>query len=339
VGLGGVKAVKAMFFVGGFVLNLRAADPLQVSRDLHIHGDYRGAESVLREGLGSEPDNQRRAALLSSLGDLLREQDRGAEARPLFEQALDLSDVSWRTRFSALMGLADLDRQERRWTRSASQWNDAIKLAESHDDAIVESCAIRGLGETWLDQGNYARAEPLLKKALALTENNNRATPDIVALALGSLASLYRLQDKTSLAEELWTRQLSISRGFYGDYHPQTGLVLSSLADLSVASGDFSRARDYARQALSIMSNHFAANSIPVAAALINSAVIEEHAHDLEASAGFYGKALDTLRALNHPPAIAGLIAKRYAEVLSQLHRKREAKQVVAEFAAFRPAK
>jgi len=339
VGLGGVKALKALFFVGGFVLNLSAADPLQVSQDLHIHGDYRGAESVLREGLKSESDNQRRAAILNSLGDLLREQDRSAEACLLFHEVLDLPGISWRSRFAALMGIADLDRQDRLWVRSASEWNEVIALAVSNGDVVCESYGIRGLGEMWLDQGDYARAEPLLKRALALIEANQSATVDRISVALDSLATLYRAEDKTSMAEELWQRELKMVRGLFGDYHPQTGLVLAHLAEVSAKDGDFSRARDYSRQVISIMTGHFAADSMPVAAAFINSAMVEERARAFEASASFYAKALDILRASGHPPAASGDIAKMYADVLSQLHRKREAKQVVAEFSAFRAAK
>jgi len=328
----------AMFFWGGFVLNLGAADPLQVSQDLHIRGDYQGAESILRESLKSEPDNQRRAAFLNRLADLLREQDRSGEARLLFEETLDLTGISWRLRFAALMGIADLDNQDRLWARSASEWNDLIALAVSNGDRVYESYGIRGLGEMWLNQGDYARAEPLLKRAMALIVNEG-ATADRMAVALDSLATLYCSEDKTSMAEDLWQRELKLVRGLFGDYHPQTGLVLGHLAEVSAKDGDFARAREYSRQVVSIMTSHFAADSIPVAVAFINSAIVEERARAFDASAEFFAKALDILRTSGHRPAATAEIAKMYADVLSQLHRKREAKQVVAEFSIFPPAK
>src|SRR5665213_1240394 len=82
----------------------------------------------------------------------------------------------------------------------------------------------RGLGETWLDQGNIARAEPLLKRALTATESDAGVPRYRVAGALDSLARLYRLEDKRSMAEELWTRELEIDRATLGDDHPRQRL-------------------------------------------------------------------------------------------------------------------
>ena len=84
------------------------------------------------------------------------------------------------------MGIADLDNQDRLWARSASEWNDLIALAVSNGDRVYESYGIRGLGEMWLNQGDYARAEPLLKRAMALIVNEG-ATADRMAVALDSL--------------------------------------------------------------------------------------------------------------------------------------------------------
>lgn len=95
------------------------------------------------------------------------------EAREYFEAALQLEGASWQAHFGAVMGLADIDRREEAWQESISKWNEAIGIARTHANAIYESFAIRGLGETWFDRGDMSRAEPLLKRSLALVDNRS----------------------------------------------------------------------------------------------------------------------------------------------------------------------
>jgi hypothetical protein len=315
-----------------------AADPSQLSLELRSHGDYAQAESVLREGLKNEAaGTTSRANLMMDLADLLREEDRTAEARPYFQGVLDLPGIAWESRFGALMGIADIDRVDQSWDASISKWNEASALATSHNDAVMQSLALRGLGETWMDRGNLARAEPLLKRALAGVENQPGVEVYRVAVALDSLASLYRTEAKFSMAEELWNRELQIDRKFFGDYHPQTALVMGHLAEAWSADGDFDRARDYSGQATAIMTSHFAFDSAPVAAALVNQAAIEQRAHNLQRAAELYGKAFGIFQSTKETPSHAGqIVARLYAGVLSQLHRGQEAKQIAAEASAFR---
>jgi len=316
---------------------LLASDAIKASQDLLLKGDYAQAEASLRDALKTgEADAPDRAAILNNLGDLLREEDRTAEARPCFESVLGLRDVPWIQRFSALMGLADLDRQDRAWTESVGFWNQAMAIAASHDARILESFAMRGLGVTWLDQGNTARAEPLLKRALNTTESDAGIPSYRLAVALDSLASLYRAEDKRSMAEELWTRELEIDRATLGDNHPQTALVMGHLAEAWSMDGDSERARRYSSQATGIMRRHFQANSVAVASALVNEAMVEQRAKQLDAAAARYAQALQILRTTTGSDEGAALVARLYAAVLAQLHRGREAKQVISEVTAFR---
>ena len=332
-----ICAITLLVCLGSFPAMPSDEDPLALSRKLRKDGDYRQAESVLRDALAQpslSPSD--RADVLNSLGDMMRVLDRPSEARPCFRKVLDLSGVSWQSRVGALMGVADLDRQAEAWQASADEWNEVLNTARSHGNTAYESLAVRGLGEMWLDHGDKARAEPLLKRALALIESDRSVPPHIVSAALDTLASLYRAENKTGMAEELWMRELQINRQFFGDYHPQTGLVMGHLAEAWSVDGDHERALDYSRQVTEIMTSHFEPNSSPVASALVNEAVIAERAHQLQTAAGLYAKAFGILQATRPAGNISESVAKLYAGVLSKLHRSREAKQVVQEAAGLR---
>lgn len=328
-----IGALTILVCLSNFPLTLFAGDPLADAEQLRSRGDYTQAEAVLREALKAEPGD---ADLLNSLGDLLREEDRDQEARTYFQNVFDQTGVSWKLHFGALMGLADLDREQESWEQSISKWNEAIAIAESHNNSLFESFAVRGLGETFLYQGHQDRAEPLLRRAVALLEQNHDAPPYRMSVALDSLASLYRTENKTSMAEELWTRELQINRNTFGDYHPQTGLVMGHLAEAWSLDGEIERAREYSRQAASIMASHFGDHSVAMASALVNEAVVEQRAHQLRAAADLYARAFGILQVTKPSGSVSEVVAHLYAGVLDQLHRGKEARRIVAEATSFR---
>lgn len=307
-----------------------AEDPVQMSQKLRMEGDYAQAEKILRAALeNGDAASATRAVLLNTLGDLLREQDRCAEARPLFEQVLKMENLAWRPRFSALVGLAEIHRQSHEWTGSMAEWTEARGMAESHDNSLLATVAIRGEGETWLDRGDTARAEPLLKKAVYLLENDSQAPRFRLAVALGSLATLYRLENKLAMAEELWGRELKIDRELMGNYHPQTALVMGHLAEAWAADGDYERARDYSHQVLDIMESHFQHISTAVASALINDGLIEQHARNYAAAADRYSQALGIVRSSSSVSGSeAAMVSRLYQSALSQAPHSHGTKQI-----------
>ena len=324
-----------LLLLDGFPAPLAAAEsPLDIYLSLRLKGDYAQAESVLREALRATGDTPDKAPLLNDLAELLREQDRGLEARSYFEAALNVKDVSWQARLGAMMGLADVDRQEQAWQESMSRWNEAIGIAQAHGNTAYESFAIRGLGETWLNRGDMSRAEPLLRRSLALAENTPGVPEYRVGLALDTLATLYRLQGKTGLAEELWVRELQLNRKLFGDYNPQTAVVMGHLAEVWSWNGEIERARDYSRQVTSVMESRFNDHSIAVASAMVNEALVEQRAHCLENAADLYAKAYGIIKSTRPSSRVSDTVARLYAGILSQLHRDREAKQILAETSA-----
>jgi hypothetical protein len=64
---------------------------------------------------------------------------------------------------------------------------------------------------------------------------------------------------------------------------------------------------------------------------------VEQRARKWQAAADLYAKALDVFKSVRDASGTLQKVAAMYANVLSQLHRGREAKQVVAEVTAFNP--
>jgi tetratricopeptide (TPR) repeat protein len=328
------------------------ADPRLASRlaatvmdlaDLHrTAGDYGTAEHLLRDVLASPScsaestcDVQSRGFLLNNLGDLLREEGRTAEAQPLFKESIDLAisnlgTSNWRQRVGALIGLADIGRQEGEWADSIKHWNEAIEICHRERDEKSEAIAIRGLGVTWLHAGSAARAEPLLRRSLRIMEDNPGLPAEELASTHSGLAELYRSENKLAMAEDEWSRALRIDQVALGNAHPQVAVLMEMLSEVYSARGEPGQARDYAMRASDTMTSSFGENSMPVATALLNQALVEERAGDLGGAAKHYERAIGIARFHPEHRPLQAVMIRRYAGLLKTMHRSREAKALLA---------
>ncbi len=302
-------------------------------------GDYPRAEQALRDGLTGPVDAPHRAILTSDLADLLREEGRVSESRPLFDAVLKDSPSPIR-QIDAIIGLADLDRQTRQWDSALARLESAARMAREIHSVELETFAVRGMGNAWLDSGNIAQAEPLLRRAVALSETIEPPDPTETGDALACLGFLYRMEGKPGLAEDALVRALEIKRGVLGDGHPQLASILQMLADVSSGTGDFESARRYTRQSIDILTSHFGEDSVAAAVALANSAEIEVRAQNFESARNSYQRALVSLRRYraDAAPLLPGVL-ERYAALLKRMHRGREAKPLIAEARSIRSAK
>jgi tetratricopeptide (TPR) repeat protein len=300
-------------------------------------GDYSGSERLLREALASPAcAADSRAMLRNNLADLLREEGRSSEAQPLFKESVDLDAIPWQQRVGALIGLAEIDRQNGNWTASAGRWGKVLEICRREHDEKTEAIALRGLGMTWLDSGSPARAEPLLRRGLRMMEDNADMPLEEIANAHSALAQLYRSENKLTLAEDELSRALQIDNTVLGPAHPQIAVLMARLSDVYSARGEFTIARDYAMRASESMRGSFGENSMPVATALTYQATIEQRAGDLDAAAKDYERAIRIARSYPEHRSLQVAIIQRYAELLKTMHRRGEAKALDMEARSYK---
>lgn len=334
-----MRALSALAIYLFFATGCFAEDPAALAAvvsDLadryRTSGDYAGAEGVLRDGAGDPSfDPELKGLLRNNLADLLREEGKSTEARALFEESARATSGSSRQRVGALIGLADIDRQQGNWEASVDQWNEALEICRREHDGQSEAIALHGLGITWLESGVAARAEPLLRRSLRMMENNAATLPEEVATAHSGLAELYRSENKLALAEGEWSRALQIDRAVLGEAHPQVAVLMAKLADVYSARGELSIAREYAARALETMRGTFGEDSMPAATALTNQAAVEQRAGDFDAAAKDYDSAIRIARVHPEHRAIEAVMIQRYAGLLKAMHRPREAKALLAQ--------
>jgi CHAT domain-containing protein len=102
--------------------------------------------------------------------------------------------------------------------------------------------ALNSLAELYYDKGDYAKAEPLFQRALAVREKSLGPESPDVANSLNTLAELYRSSGDYVKAEPLYRRALVIREKALGPEHPKVADSLNNLAILYMAKNDIAQA-------------------------------------------------------------------------------------------------
>jgi tetratricopeptide (TPR) repeat protein len=295
-------------------------------------GDYVNAERILRAA-GKDPSGTpgTRATLMVNLADLLREESRQTEAGEVLEDANRLPEVPRAQRISVLVEMAELARETHRWQTSVEDWNMVGEIAASEHSRHLEEDYAGGLGNTWFEAGDLARAEPLLRRSLQLLRGDSDSSPSQIAVALSLMARLYIAQNKLALAREALDEAISKDEQALGAEHPQIAMLLEMRAAILSRRGDPQPARDDLEHARIIMTSHFGAESAAVGGVVAALADVEQRANRPAVAATDYGVAIRLLRAAGADSARFGnALVGRYADALKAAHRPDEAKTLLA---------
>jgi tetratricopeptide (TPR) repeat protein len=300
-------------------------------------GRFVEAEQTLRSLLNADLLNEHKAALLNTLADMLAEQSRRPEALVAFQSALALKGISRNRQLEILVGLADIDRSVGNSDAALEKGGRAVDLARKLENGPFEAVALRLQALVWYDQRNFARAEPLFRRSLAVFQKQDPLPQRQIAAALSCLADLYREQGKYSMAEDAYLQALEIERKNGSGEHPHAAVLMESLANLYTIQKRYTQASDLASHAWTIMSDTFGENSLPAAGALASIALIAQSEKRYQAASDAYARALETMQAKGSPNDQNLLsLMDRYAGVLATLHRREEAKQLREQIKAFR---
>jgi tetratricopeptide (TPR) repeat protein len=280
-------------------------------------GDYQGAERMLRTALGAQSGTKsNRLELLVALADLLREEARGTEARMLLSEASHMTGLTPPERTNLLMETAELDLDLHLCAESRELWNEISEIGGT-GDSLVEATVDGGLGESWMAEGNLARAEPLLRRSLQLFRNDPGSSSVRLANALAAMGRLYLSEDKLALADEALSEAIAKDEASLSAVHPQIAALLELRAIMLSRHGEAQEARDALERARTIMASHFGPESIAVAVVFAGLGEVELRANQPGAAVLELGTALRLFRAAGAENTGPGtVIAARYGAAL-----------------------
>ena len=164
------------------------------------------------------------------------------------------------------------------------------KLRGFETPAVAVS--LNNLAALLRDMGDYAAAEPLFRRALAVAEKVLGPEHPETGASYSNLAGLlYHIGDYAA-AEPLFLRALAIAEKAQGPEHPSTGTSLNNLAVLLRDIGDCARAEALLRRALAIYEKTLGPNHISTGGSLDNLAILLKNLGDYASAEPLYRRAL-----------------------------------------------
>jgi CHAT domain-containing protein/Tfp pilus assembly protein PilF len=148
---------------------------------------------------------------------------------------------------------------------NAGKYDDAVRTCEralTISQASLRSdwdvvTALSNLGAVYLAKGEYAKAEPLYLRALAIVEHLRPADPPLVATVVHNLAELHRLKGEYDEAETLFKRALELREKSLPSEDPLVAASANSLATVYFERGDYTKAEPLYQRALAIYEKRF----------------------------------------------------------------------------------
>jgi tetratricopeptide (TPR) repeat protein len=311
---------------------------VEVERTL---GNFARVEGTLKAAMVAHPSAGLEAELRNRLAAILREMGKTEEARAELQIVLAMPGIAPGVEVDALLVKAELDRHAMRYPESMNSLNRALKLA--YDAPLANDVArrtqadvLQGIGLTRMGLKDLSRAEPALKRSLALAEADDDSTPQRIGTALQCLAALHARQNKYAVAEQELLRALACLRKTLRDGHPQIAAVMGDLAAVYRQENRLDEARKYADGAYSVMRSRLGPESIGAAETLGVIAGIEARQNRFREASEHFELAMEILRKHgSERDARMAVLMKGYAGVLDSLHRQKEAKQVRADLIGF----
>ncbi|KAK3241590.1 hypothetical protein CYMTET_48665 [Cymbomonas tetramitiformis] len=178
------------------------------------------------------------AKAMSCLATLLKSQGRYKEAKPMYEEALQI---------------------------------DLLLLGNEHPNVATD---LNNLALLLTEEGKFCLAAPLFEQALAIYKSAFGESHPHVATALNNLASFKSDQGRFLEAEQLYRQSYKIDLVHYGPKHTEVATDINNLADLLTSRGRYKEAEALYLEALDIYEQVHGSDHPYAAVALNNLAVL-----------------------------------------------------------------
>jgi tetratricopeptide (TPR) repeat protein len=152
--------------------------------------------------------------------------------------------------------------------------------------------SLNNLAVLYVKLGEYAKAEPLCQRALAIDEKVFGSEHPDVATNLNNLAELYRKMGAYAQAESLLQRALAIREKTLGPEHLEVATSLNSLAVLYTDRGEYAKAEPLYQRALAIEEEALGPEHPEVATTLNNLAGLYDSLGEYKKAEPLYQQAL-----------------------------------------------
>jgi tetratricopeptide (TPR) repeat protein len=271
------------------------------------------------------------ATALSNDALAKQQQGRTAEAVALYTRALKLREKQLGPHHpdvaAALNNLGVALRLDARPAEAGPVFQQALTIAEECGDQRLLATVLGGLGATLVDLGELDRAEPVLRRSLAMFEGAVGSDSVEAAEAGNNLAMLYRRNGHLPRAQEQMEHALPLLELRLGARHPEVAKAYNGMFVILVEQNQWDEAEPFVRRALEIGQQVFP-ESIQMAEFRENLALVAAHRREFQAAASLLGDAIsakERILGANDPQLAESF--ETYSGYLKQINQKAEAKR------------
>ena len=250
-----------------------------MAKALQAQGKYAEAEQLLKKVMVSDIEEfgkrSTQAALdANELGLLYRQQNRCADARASFSQALEILEKNKKSQpldlVATMNNLSLLCQDDGDYKESETWLNKALTLSEKSVGASSASTAscLENLARLYAVQGKFSEAKPLMERSLEIKEKSLGLGNISLANELSDLGKLYEQHGNSAEAEAYLKRGLSLRERELGKDHVDTAVSLLDLASFYLQEERYSEAIDFGQRAVLIREKSLGVKSPLLAEAL-----------------------------------------------------------------------
>ena len=304
---------------------------LTAGRRAFAEGNYKQAEDLIRQAATesslANTSESAQVLILSDLASVLQSAGKFDEAEPFFDRAIAIARSHTsddKRRLPILLGnLGKLYLQTDRMERAENSLREALQLGKKHLAAEPQYLADfhNHLGILDLRAGKRKQAEREFKAALALVENDTSNDRDIRMVSImSSLATLYYMDTKWSLAEQTLLRSIETVERVRGRSHPSLCAILDDLGFLYLKQDKLEQAEAVLRRNLAIRELVFGTDSAYTASTAASLANLLTAKGEYEEARKLFTDALNTQeRVLGRVPEVASTL-DQFANMLRRIH-------------------
>ena len=195
-------------------------------------------------------------------------------------------------RVNLLMELANVFCDLNDYDKARQCFEECLTLAEQAEDKGEVAIALNNLAKLLFTIGQFAEAEPLMRRALEIDEKNLGPEHPNAAIRLNNLARLLHDTHRLEEAELLFRRALAIDEKSYGTEDPTVAIRLNNLAQLLQDTNRLAEAEPLMRRSLAIIEKNLGQKHPNVASGLSNMARLLHATHRLSEAEPLVRRAL-----------------------------------------------
>jgi tetratricopeptide (TPR) repeat protein len=261
---------------------------------------------------------------LERRGDLAGAETALRRVATLRERGLGAEDPST---VHALLNVAVVLHLTRRDAEADPILRNALSHAENSGNQHLTAEVLNALSLTLMDEGELARAEPVMRRAIAMFEQLQGEHSIEAAKATNNLAMVYVGEHEFGKAEA--ALRLAIPRYEYnlGESHPELIGVLNNMFTVLGAQKRFDEGEPYLRRALALAERE-SSETLRVIQLRSNLGALELHRGNYKEAASIFKTVIEKTEKTfgADDPQLAGPLSA-YAEALNHLHQRAEAKR------------